>query len=106
LMKCPMVITYRVSALTAWLMRRKGRGYLPYIGLPNILAGEFIVPELLQEEATPQKLAQAVLQVYRDLNRRHELENRFTAIHRGLRQNTSQRIIEALAPYLALATLN
>jgi lipid-A-disaccharide synthase len=106
LMKCPMVITYRVSALTAWLMRRKGRGYLPYIGLPNILAGEFIVPELLQEEATPQKLAQAVLQVYRDLNRRHELENRFTAIHRDLRQNTSQRIIEALAPYLAPATRN
>ena len=100
LMKCPMVITYRVSALTAWLMRRKGRGYLPYIGLPNILAGEFIVPELLQEDATPEKLAQALLKCYRDEDRRNELKDRFTTIHRSLRQNSAERIGEALQPYL------
>ena len=100
LMKCPMVITYRVSALTAWLMRRKGRGYLPYIGLPNILAGEFIVPELLQEDATPEKLAQALLNCYRDDDRRNELNDRFAAIHRSLRQNSAERIREALGPYL------
>ncbi len=100
LMKCPMVITYRVSALTAWLMRRKGRGYLPYIGLPNILAGEFIVPELLQENATPEKLAQALLKCYRDEDRRNELMDRFTTIHRSLRQNSAERIREALEPYL------
>jgi len=100
LMKCPMVITYRVSALTAWLMRRKGRGYLPYIGLPNILAGEFIVPELLQEDATPEKLAQALLTCYRDENRRNELKDRFATIHRSLRQNSAERIGEALEPYL------
>ncbi len=100
LMKCPMVITYRVSTLTAWLMRRKGRGYLPYIGLPNILAGEFIVPELLQENATPEKLAQALLNSYRDENRRAELEQRFATIHRSLRQNSAERIAEALRPYL------
>ena len=100
LMKCPMVITYRVSAVSAWLMRRKGRGYLPYIGLPNILAGEFIVPELLQEDATPENLAQALLNGYRDEHLRAKLKERFLTIHQSLRQNSAERIGDALAHYL------
>ena len=100
LMKCPMVITYRVSAVSAWLMRRMGRGYLPYIGLPNILAGEFIVPELLQEDATPENLAQALLNSYRDESLRAKLKARFLTIHQSLRQNSAERIGEALAQYL------
>ncbi len=100
LMKCPMVVTYRVSAISAWLMRRKGRGYLPYIGLPNILAGEFIVPELLQEDATPENLAQAILNWYREERLRAKLQARYLAIHQSLRQNSGERIREALAPYL------
>lgn len=100
LMKCPMVITYRVSAVSAWLMRRMGRGYLPYIGLPNILAGEFIVPELLQEDATPENLAQALLNSYRDESLRAMLKARFLTIHQSLRQNSAERIGEALAQYL------
>ena len=100
LMKCPMVITYRVSAISAWLMRRKGRGYLPYIGLPNILAGEFIVPELLQEDATPENLAQAILNWYREDRLREKLQARYLMIHRSLRQNSGERIREALAPYI------
>jgi lipid-A-disaccharide synthase len=101
LMKCPMVITYRVSAVSAWLMRRKGRGYLPYIGLPNILAGEFIVPELLQEDATPENLAQTMLNWYREDRLRQKLQTRYLAIHRSLRQNSGEKIREALAPYLS-----
>ncbi len=58
LYKRPMVIAYRMPALSAWLMRRKGR--IPYVGLPNILSGEFVVPEFLQEQATPQALASAL----------------------------------------------
>ena len=100
LMKCPMVITYRVSALSAWLMRRMGRGYLPYIGLPNILAGEFIVPELLQEDATPDNLAQAILNWYREDRLREQLRARYSEIHHSLRQNSGERIRQALAPYL------
>ena len=100
LMKCPMVITYRVSAVSAWLMRRMGRGYLPYIGLPNILAGEFIVPELLQEDATPDNLAQAILNWYREDRLREKLQARYVEIHRSLRQNSGERIREALTPYL------
>ena len=102
LMKCPMVITYRVSAVSAWLMRRMGRGYLPYIGLPNILAGEFIVPELLQEDATPENLAQAILNWYREDQLREKLQARCLAIHHSLRQNSGERIRQALAPYLTL----
>jgi lipid-A-disaccharide synthase len=100
LMKCPMVITYRVSALTAWLMRRKGRGYLPYIGLPNILAGEFIVPEILQEDATPENLAQAMSNWYREDQSRDKLQAHYLAIHQSLRQNSGQRIRQVFAPYL------
>ena len=51
----PMVITYRMPRLSAWIMKRKG--YLPYVGLPNILAGEWVVPEILQDDATPENLA-------------------------------------------------
>jgi len=50
----PVVIAYRMPRLSWWMMRN--RGYLPYVGLPNILAGEFIVPEFLQDEATPENL--------------------------------------------------
>jgi lipid-A-disaccharide synthase len=106
LMKCPMVITYRVSAVSAWLMRRMGRGYLPYIGLPNILAGEFIVPELLQEDATPDNLSQAILNWYREDRLREQLRARYSEIHRSLRQNSGERIREALAPYLTSGLSN
>ncbi len=106
LMKCPMVITYRVSAISAWLMRRKGRGYLPYIGLPNILAGEFIVPELLQEDATPENLAQALLNWYRESGLRADLRQRFLSIHQNLRQNSAQKIGDALAEYLVAKSEN
>jgi len=53
-----MVIAYRMPAFSAWLMRRKKM--IPWVGLPNILAGEFLVPELLQEQATPAALADAL----------------------------------------------
>jgi len=50
LLKRPMVITYKMSAISWWLAKRKQ--YLPYVGLPNILSGKFVVPELLQGDAT------------------------------------------------------
>ena len=64
LLKRPMVITYRMPRLSWWLMRP--RAYQPYVGLPNILAGEFVVPELLQDDATPENLAEAVLKLLDD----------------------------------------
>ncbi|WP_374334668.1 lipid-A-disaccharide synthase [Leeia sp.] len=98
LLKRPMVITYKLSRLSWWLMTRKM--YLPYVGLPNILCKEFVVPELLQKEATPERLATELLRQYRDKTFREALVERFTALHQLLRQNTSERAADAVATVL------
>lgn len=99
LFKKPMVITYRVPALTARMMRKKA--LLPWIGLPNILARDFVVPERVQEAATFENLAEDVLAWLDDAPRRHAAIETFRALHLSLRQNASARIAEAVAPYLA-----
>lgn len=98
LLKRPMVISYRMPRLSAWIMVRKG--LLPYVGLPNILAGEFIVPELLQDDATPENLAQALCNQLQDKEVRKRLEERFLEMHRSLKQDTSTRAVEAILPLL------
>ncbi|AOK29424.1 lipid-A-disaccharide synthase [Burkholderia singularis] len=95
LLKKPMVISYKVPWLTGQIMRRQG--YLPYVGLPNILAGRFVVPELLQHFATPQALADATLTQLRDDANRRTLTEIFTDMHYTLRQNTAARAAEAVA---------
>ena len=97
LARCPMVITYRLSRLTYWLMRRKA--LVPYAGLPNILAGEFIVPELLQEDATPANLAQALGNWLDNKIARARLAERFASLHATLAAGHDERVVEALAPY-------
>jgi lipid-A-disaccharide synthase len=99
LFRKPMVITYQLPRLSAAMMRR--RAYLPYVGLPNILAGRFVVPELIQEEATPATLAREMLAWFDDPMRAHDAVEAFTAMHHALRQNASARIADAIAPYLA-----
>lgn len=98
LFKKPMVITYRVPALTAYLMRKKA--LLPWIGLPNILARDFVVPERVQEAASPENLANDALAWLGDAPRRHALVETFRAMHLTLRQDASARIADAVAPYL------
>ncbi len=98
LFKKPMVITYRVPALTAHLMRKQA--LLPWIGLPNILARDFVVPERVQEAATPENLAVDALAWLADAPRRAALADTFAAMHRSLRQDAGARIAAALAPYL------
>lgn len=99
LLKRPMVITYKMSALTYWIAKRKQ--YLPYVGLPNILAGKFVVPEILQDDATPENLAQALLNLVHNKNAVAELEQTFSTLHHTLRQNTAQKAATAILPYLA-----
>jgi lipid-A-disaccharide synthase len=94
LWKKPMVISYTVPALTAWIMRRQG--YLPYIGLPNILAGEFLVPEILQEEAQPANLAAAVLSWLDDPARVSQLKERFTLMHEQLQRPTNSIVADLI----------
>ena len=101
LFKKPMVITYRVPALTAYLMRKKA--LLPWIGLPNILARDFVVPERVQEAATAENLAADALAWLDDAPRCQALAETFHAMHVSLRQNASARIAAALETYLESA---
>lgn len=94
LLKRPMVITYRIPKSTYLLVRR--RFYLPYFGLPNVLAGRFIVPELMQDKATPDSLAQALLTWLEDKAGRETLAEEFKKMHLELRQNTAQRATDAI----------
>lgn len=98
LLKKPMVISYKVPWLTGQIMRRQG--YLPYVGLPNILAGRFVVPELLQHFATPEALADATLTQLRDDANRRTLTEVFTEMHLSLRQNTAAKAAEAVVRVL------
>jgi lipid-A-disaccharide synthase len=99
LWKKPMVISYKVPWLTAQIMKRQG--YLPYVGLPNILCGEFVVPELLQDEATPEKLAQAILGWLENPVKANQLKARFTQMHETLRRPTGLLVAQAVAQTIA-----
>jgi lipid-A-disaccharide synthase len=94
LIKRPMVITYRMPALSWQLLKRMN--YLPYVGLPNILAGRFVVPELLQNDATPEKLADATLRLINDEVLMKDIREEFTRMHELLRQNTEEKAADAI----------
>jgi len=95
----PVVIAYRMPRLSWWIMRFCS--YQPYVGLPNILARQFVVPEFLQDEATAENLSQAVLNVLFDTTVRARLEERFAAMALELRQNSAELMVEGLLPLLS-----
>ena len=94
LLKAPLVVTYRMSPWSWFLMKRMR--YQPSVGLPNILAGRFVVPEFLQDEATPEKLAEALAFQATDADNRRQLVATFTAMHEELRQNTAEKAADAI----------
>jgi lipid-A-disaccharide synthase len=94
LFKTPMVIAYRQSPVTWALMKRML--YLPYIGLPNILAGERLVPEFVQDKATPGALANALLDLLQDPVMQRRQIDRFREIHAVLKQDTAQKAAAAV----------
>lgn len=98
LLRRPMVITYRMPRLSWWIMKRGFRQ--PYVGLPNILSGEFVVPEFLQDDATPENLAQAVVNLMADGAVRSRIDARFSRLLAQLKQDTAQQIAKALLPML------
>lgn len=95
LLKRPMVVTYRMAQSTWKVMQRKR--YQPWVGLPNIIAGEFLVPEILQDEATPETLAQALMNVASDPAIRERLPGRFEEMHTSLRQGASGLAAQVVA---------
>lgn len=99
LARCPMVITYRLNPITYRLVKRKA--ILPYYGLPNVLSGEFVVPELLQDDATPANLAQALGNLLDSPEARSRMVARFARLHEELAAGHEARVADALAPYLS-----
>ncbi|WP_254048261.1 lipid-A-disaccharide synthase [Uliginosibacterium sp. TH139] len=89
LLKRPMVISYKVGKWTFKIVR--AMGYLPWVGLPNILAREFLVPELLQNDATPEKLSAALGKWLDDAAARAALAGKFEQMHLSLRQNNADK---------------
>lgn len=98
LFKRPMVIVYAMHALSWQMMKRMK--YQPWVGLPNILLGEFVVPELLQGDATPTKLAAATLAWLKHPQRCEALRARFEALHRQLRCDTAKAATDAIEKVL------
>ena len=102
LFKRPMVIAYRMNWVSWQIMRRKQ--LQPWVGLPNILCREFIVPELLQDAASPEALAQAVMQWIDAKTSAPEkvaaVEQRFSQLHTELRQDTPQLATAAIEKIL------
>lgn len=98
LFKRPMVIAYNMHALSWMLMRRKQ--LQPWVGLPNILSREFVVPELLQDAATPRAMANAVLDWLDNPEKIAALQQRFTALHHELQRDTAQLATDAIEKVL------
>jgi lipid-A-disaccharide synthase len=93
-----MVITYRMPRISWWIT--KWLSYTPYAGLPNILAGEQIVPEFLQKAATPENLSRAVCELLQDKDARVRLSERFERIRSDLRQDTADKAANAILPMI------
>jgi lipid-A-disaccharide synthase len=96
LTKRPMVVAYRLGAPTAWLVRTFKLMKAPFFSQPNLLAGERIVPELLQEQVTPEALGTELLRELDDKAVRERQERVFADIHRQLKRNASDRAAEAI----------
>jgi len=99
LFKRPMVIAYAMHALSWQMMKRMK--YQPWVGLPNILLREFAVPELIQGDATPERLAHAAMGWLDDPQRCAELQVKFQALHHDLRRDTAKTATDAIEKVLA-----
>jgi lipid-A-disaccharide synthase len=99
--KKPMVIAYKMMAASWHIMRHMG--YQPWIGLPNILAREFLVPELLQGSATPEALADGIWSQLQDPKHVESLKQRFTEMHHSLRRDTARESAQAVLKLIGRA---
>jgi lipid-A-disaccharide synthase len=102
LYRCPHVITYRVGRWTARWVRKHLN--VPWVGLPNVLAQQFIVPEILQEDAESETLAQALHNLYVDKTVRNRLADLFERMHHALRQGSAERAAMAVLEEIGMTT--
>lgn len=94
LFKLPMVIAYRVNWISYFMM--KPMQLQPWIGLPNILSGEFVVPELIQRDANPESLARALLDWLDAPGKMAAVREKFVALHELLRRDSAQLATDAI----------
>lgn len=98
LLKKPMVVAYKMAALSYAIISRLLK--VPYVSLPNLLANERLVPELLQDEATVENLGNALLATLTDFQRAQALRNRFTELHQDIKRNASDAGAKAILQLL------
>jgi len=104
LCKRPMVVAYRMAALTAFLLRTLGLVKIRYFSQPNLLAGKELVPEFFQEQASPGNLADAVAGWFEQPARVEQVQREFAAIHQSLRQGGADRAANEIAELLTAWT--
>ncbi|AWB33230.1 lipid-A-disaccharide synthase [Orrella marina] len=103
LFKRPMVISYILSGMMRRIMAFKSGQTgpsVPWVGLPNVLSREFVVPELLQEQATPDNLFRELDSLWRDESRKAHIRSQFEDLHQILRRNTAQKAGQAVVELL------
>jgi lipid-A-disaccharide synthase len=100
LCECPMVVTYKVSKLTAWLMRR--RAHAKFISLPNIIANENLVDEFVQERARSNMLAETVVSLFDQPEKLRRMRTRFREIKKMLRVGSAKRSADAIQKFLGM----
>ncbi|HYF18810.1 MAG TPA: lipid-A-disaccharide synthase [Ramlibacter sp.] len=98
LFRRPMVIAYRMNPISWHITQRKR--LQPWVGLPNILSGDFVVPELLQGDATPPRLASALLEWLGSPARMAAVQETFTVLHHRLRRDTASLATDAIEKVL------
>lgn len=98
LVKRPMVVAYRFSTLTYAIMSRMLKA--PYVSLPNLLANAPLVPELLQDDATPENLASHLLQAWRAFEQDQSIRQRYVELHQTLRKNAGEQAALAITNML------
>ena len=98
LYKKPMVVGYRVSAFTAMIVKRLLK--IKYVSLPNIIAGDAVIPEHIQENFTPENCAKSLSVYFDDAQEVAKLKSKFIMMHRDLQQNTDQQVVEEITKLL------
>ena len=104
LSKRPMVVGYRISPLTYRIVRALGLIKVDRYALPNVLAGKDLAPELIQDDCTPERLAEAVLRWFQSPRAAAALQPEYLALHESLRRDASASAAEAIASLPVLAT--
>lgn len=94
LLKRPMVVSYKVNQLTAFLLKRMLKQ--PYVSLPNLLAGKELVPEILQDRATAMHLSDALINLLENSEQQAQLQQTFQFLHRQLQRNADVQAADAL----------